>query len=378
MVIGLDASRAWSASGSGIHVYATQVCGGLIADPPAPLRLYWPQRRPPAAAPPLAPGSRWRCIPLPRGWTRLRLRLEVARHPPAVLFVPAYRLPPGRLPRAVVAIQGLEHRLAAAAYPPAERRALDSFVADSLRRASAVVVPSETTRRDLVDLFDADPEQLVCIPHAPRTDLPTLTGEQAAGLRAPLALPAPYLLAVGGQHPRKNLPFLAGVLGAAAAAGCGAGLVCTAVPAARAAALGDAARAAGVAERVRCLPHADRATLAALYQGALAVVIPSLYEGFGLPAVEAMAQGVPVLANDVGAVREVAAGAAWLVPVADRDGWRDAVVQLAADPALRIRLRAEGRRRAAGFSWAASVAAHRRLPQRELALSRAGAGPPRP
>lgn len=365
MVIGVDASRAWGTAGSGINVYATEVLGGLIADPPAPLRLYWPHRRPPAGAPPLPLASGWRCLPLPRAWTRLRLRLEVARHPPTVLFVPAYRLPPGRLPRAVVTIQGVEHRLAPDAYSARERAALDRFVTDSLGRATAVIVPSETTRADLVHHFGAEPGRLTLIPHAARTDLPTLDPAAAAAVRHRLGIDGPYLLAVGGHHRRKNLTFLVEVLGAAAG-GCSARLVCTAVPEPRRRELQVAARAAGLGDRVRCLPHTSPETLAALYAGALAVAIPSLYEGFGLPALEAMAAGAPVLANDTGGVREIALGAALLVPVLDRDGWRDALCRLASDPELRSHLRALGLRRAARYSWTASVAAHRALLRREL------------
>ncbi len=365
MVIGIDASRGWGGAGSGINVYATQVVAGLIADPPAPLRLYWPHRRPPAAAPALAPDCRWRCLPLPRGWTRLRLRVEVARHPPDVLFVPAYRLPPGRLRRAVVAIQGIEHRLAAAAYPPRERAGLEAFVRDSLLRATAVVVPSETTRADLVHHFDADPARLVLIPHAARCDLPSVPAGEAAAIRRRVGALEPFLLVAGGQHRRKNLDFLVEVL-ASARAEFGGRLVCTAIGGDRAREVQRAARAAGLDDQVVLLPPVDVRTLAALYAGALAVAIPSLYEGFGLPALEAMAAGAPVVANDVGGVAEVAAGAALLVPVADRSAWRDALNRLAAEPALREHLRRLGRERAARFSWEASVRAHRALLQREL------------
>jgi len=368
VVIGVDASRAWSASGSGIHVYATRITAGLIADPPAPLRLYWPHRRPPRQAPDLPTGSRWRCLPLPRGWTRLRLRLEVTRHPPDVLFVPAYRLPPGRLGRAVVSIQGIEHRLAAGAYPPRERSRQEAFVIDCLRRASAIIVPSETTRADLVEHLGADPDLLTVIPHAARDDLPDLDEAEATAIRRRLGVRAPFILCVGGQHPRKNARFLVEVL-ADAGPGFPGQLVVTAVNRERQGELMRAARAAGVEDRVLCLGHADPGDLAALYQEALAVAIPSLYEGFGLPALEAMAAGVPVLANEVGGVQEIAAGSALLVPVEDRSGWREALLRLAAEPQLRLHLAQLGRQRAARYSWAASVAAHRDLLLRELARS---------
>ncbi len=369
MVIGIDASRAFVPEPTGIHRYATEVCRGLMATPPADLRLYWPGARPPAGAPPVLAGSTWRCLPLPRGWTAIRLRLELARRPPSLLFVPAYRLPPGRVPPSVVTIHGVEHRLTPESYTPGERRRLERFVRDTLARARAVVTPSETTKADLVHLYGADPGRVHVIVHgADRAATPPPPPE-AARLRGRWlgTDPGPYLLTVGGHSTRKNLPFLIAAVAAARAAGCPAALVCTGVPEAQRALLRTAAQAAGIGDACHLLPYLPPADLEAFYAGALGVAVASRYEGFGLPALDAMARGVPVVGSGVGGVQELAAGAALLPPPDDLDAWRTALCRLAAEPDLRQHLAALGRRRAAPYTWEASVAAHAALLGRELA-----------
>lgn len=367
MAIGIDASRAFGGQPTGIGVYATEVLRGLIADPPAPLRLYLNAAAPPAIAPPLPEGSRWVPIPLPRGWTRLRLALEVRRHPPELLFVPAYRLPPGRLPRSVVTIHGVEHRMAPTAYAGREGASVEDFVRDSLRRASRIISPSETTKADLVNLYDANPQLITVIPHGIAMELGPMPEAEARAERECLGVVGPYLLVVGAHHARKNVPFLVRAFAAAFPDRPEAPrLVVANATGGAAAELGAEARATGLGERLQTLPHLGRRALSALYHGALGAAVPSLYEGFGLPALEAMACGTPLIATATGGVQEVASGAALLVEPSNQEEWVGAMRRLFEDEELRRHLSKLGRTRAEGFSWKRSVAAHRRLLAEEL------------
>ncbi len=373
MAIGIDASRAFSKAPTGIGVYATEICSRLILDPPAPLLLYVNSRRPPELAPNLEGPSRWREIPMTRGWTAVRLRAELWRHPPELLFIPAYRLPGGRLPRSVVTIHGVEHLKAPSAYPGGAGRAVDSFVRDTLARASMVIAPSETTRADLVQLYGADPARVTPIPHGVAPNFRPRSPEEVATAKAAAGIGGDYLLAVGAHHPRKNIPFLIEAFAMAFPGRTDAvSLVVTNASGEVGRQLARVGAMVGLADRLKLLPHLGGERLAALYSGAIAACVPSLYEGFGLPALEAMACGAAVVANDVGGVQEVAAGAALLVSVESKEEWATALSQLASDSRLRGHLVQLGLTRAGRFSWEKSAAQHRSLLWRELRLARAG------
>ncbi|MGH7640826.1 MAG: glycosyltransferase family 4 protein [Candidatus Dormibacteria bacterium] len=374
-MIGVDASRAFLAQPTGIGVYATEVISRLLPQPPAPLRLYLNRRQPPATAPPLAPQSEWRCLPLPRGWTRFRLRRELAAHPVELLWVPAYRLPPGHLPRSVVTVHGVEHRFAPDAYPSAEREQVEDFVQDALSRAARVISPSETTKADLVHLFGADPARITVIPHGVSPVLRPLDAPSCRPELGRLGVRPPYFLVVGAHHRRKNVPFLLERFSEAFPASGGETLpqlVVTNARGAPEAGLSRLGRTLGISDRIRLLGHASGPALAALYSQAVAACIPSLYEGFGLPALEAMTCGAPVLGTAAGGVEEVAQGAALLLAADDRQGWVDGLRRLFREEALRRHLRALGVGRAATFSWGRSARAHAELLERELALTRSG------
>ena len=366
--IGIDASRAFQSEATGIGVYATQVLTRLLPEPPASLRLYLNQKRPPGSAPALAPGSEWRCLPLPRGWTKLRLRWEVQRHPPQLLWIPAYRLPPGRLPRSVVTVHGVEHRFAPNAYPGRRAEAVESFVTDSLARAARLITPSETTKADLVHLYGADPNRITVIPHGIAAELSPVAADRLPDLLEGLGDARPYFLVVGAHHPRKNVPFLLDQFARAFAPGHAPEVrlvVTNANGPVREALLAQAAQL-DLSSRVRLLGHVSGKRLAALYSGAVAACVPSLYEGFGLPALEAMACGTPVLATGVGGVEEVAQGAALLISPGDSEGWVDGLRRLIEEPELRHHLSTLGLSRAARYSWAQSASSHRQLLAEEL------------
>jgi len=371
--IGIDASRAFQSEPTGIGVYATQVISRLLATPPASLRLYLNRSSAPEAAPGLPPGSEWRCMPFPRGWTAFRLRRELQRHPPTLLWVPAYRLPPGRVPRSVVTVHGVEHRFAPVAYPGRDAAAVESFVLDTLRRAARVITPSETTKSDLVHLYHADPQLVTVIPHGIAADLRPIAPDRQEGLLRPLGVRPPYFLVVGAHHPRKNVPFLVTQFARAIVDPRAAEVRLVVTNAAGQ--VGDELQArsaaSGAAGRVTTLGHVSGEQLAALYSGSLAACVPSLYEGFGLPALEAMACGTPVLASDVGGLREIATGAGLLVPADDGGAWVEELRRLVQDPGLRDHLRALGLARAARFSWDLSAREHAELLAAELRLAAA-------
>ncbi len=208
-----------------------------------------------------------------------------------------------------------------------------------LRGARLVLTPSRETAADAIRLAAVDPGRVRVVPWA-APDPVTPEGPPADGR---------YVLVAGAIEPHKNAGL---ALEAIAGAAPGVRLVMAGPWSPRRAARlrGHAARV-GADRRVEWLGLLPAARLAAIRAGALAVLVPSRKEGFGLPVLEAMAAGVPVLATDTPALREVGGDAATYLPVTDPGPWSRAITELAEDPDLRERRAAAGRERAVAFSW---------------------------
>ena len=240
-------------------------------------------------------------------------------------------------------------------FPPAKRLAFRFAHTLVFRAARVIVVPTEATRADVVRFFPRSAQKLAVVPPGSGLDARLGPGEARARRQA-LGLPSRYALYVGTNKPHKNLPaMLAGWALAAREAPdttrggtlVVAGPADTRYPGAAAAAASN-----GIAGGVVDLGYVDDETLAAVYAGSSLFLFPSRSEGFGLPVVEAMAHGVPVICGPAAAVREVAAGAA-LAGDGTPEVIADAVVRLLRDPGERERLRAAGLSRASRFTWAA-------------------------
>jgi glycosyltransferase involved in cell wall biosynthesis len=201
-----------------------------------------------------------------------------------------------------------------------------------VRRARRIVTVSAFSCAELVELAGADPARVEVIPGG--VDARFRPDADPEPARAALGLTRPYVLCVASHSARKNLGALVPVA---------ARLNLEVVVAG-----GHRPQFAAVAglEGLRLLGHVDDALLPGLYAGAEAFALPSLYEGFGLPLLEAMASGTPVVATTAGALPETAGGAARLVD--DPTELPDAIADVLADPEP---LRAKGLERARAFSW---------------------------
>ena len=275
-----------------------------------------------------------------------------ARRDRAQLFhAPHYVCPPVLACPAVVTIHDLIHLR----FPDWRGRPLAPLYARvmlrlAVWRAARVITVSESTRRDLERWLRARPERIRVIPNgvAPHFGPAADPVALQAGL-GKLGLAAPYLLFVGNPMPHKNLPRLLDAF-ARLPAELGALVVAGVRPAARPA-LDRAVETRALRARVTVLAPLPEALMPLLYQGASLLVIPSLWEGFGLPALEAMACGTPVVASDRGALPEVIGDAGVLVDPTNVDALREAMYNLAVHTPLRAALRAAGLVRARAFSW---------------------------
>jgi glycosyltransferase involved in cell wall biosynthesis len=273
----------------------------------------------------------------------------------AILY-PYWPSPPFRrhdAPPAAIFVHDLAFRLRPQEVPWQQRAYMGTILGPALRNAAAVLVPSGATRRDLLDLYNVP-------------GLESKINVIAEGLPSPVAAgPLPeglepgFILAVGTVEPRKNYPRLLaafrqlrGRQGALPFMINGRPGVPQLVIAGRPGwALGDTLQQIGAEPGVRYLGHVDEPTLSALYESASVLAFPSLYEGFGLPLLEAMSRGVPAVVGAAGALPELALGSAITVEPEDVDAIASGLERLLSDAQLRQKLGDEGKRRAADFTW---------------------------
>ena len=225
-----------------------------------------------------------------------------------------------------------------------------SLVPLAVRRSHRVIAVSESTRDDLVRLLGADPARIDVVPHG--AGRAPLAGETPAReLRARLALgDRRVLLCLSAKQPHKNLARLLAAL-ALIAPERRPVAVLAGHPTPYEDELREDARTLGVDDDVRFLGWTSEADVEGLFALAAVLVYPSLYEGFGLPVLEAMARGVPVACSDCSSLPEVAGDAALMFNPADPVAIADAVSRLLGDRDLALGLARRGRLRAAGFSW---------------------------
>jgi len=223
----------------------------------------------------------------------------------------------------------------------------------AIERADALIAVSESTRRDLIERMGAPADRIVVTREAADPGLARVTdAARLAAVRRRYELPERFILFLGAMEPRKNVLRL---IEAFATLRPALRRETVLVVAGAHGWLNDSVRERvgklGLAESVRFPGYIAGDDVAALYSLATVFAYPSMWEGFGLPVLEAMACGTPVLTSDVSALPEVAGDAALLVSPTDVEAIADGLTRLLDDAALRADLAARGLRRAAAFSW---------------------------
>ena len=295
------------------------------------------------------------------GWQQAALPIVRAGSRLDVLHSPSFIAPlAGRRARHVLTIHDMTSFTDPELHEPLRRsRLYRAAIIRSIRLASLVCVPTRAVRDDVLRLVDGlDPGRIRVIHHGVSDRFRPEAEKETPAVRKLLGLPSSYLLSVGTIQPRKNLELLLEAYRRLVVAGSieedlvlagrlGWGFE-------RVMQLGQSPELRG---RVHLLGYVDQQALAALYAGARALVYPSLDEGFGLPPLEAMACGVPVVASSAPALAENFSGAAELVPSRRPQPLADAITRVLCDEQLRERRRREGLARAKRFNWEQSAAA---------------------
>jgi len=232
----------------------------------------------------------------------------------------------------------------------------------ALAAAARVIAPSRYTRARLLDTCDIDPAIVDVVPNGVGPMF--RPGEASAAVLERLGVQRPYVLNVGTLQPRKNLVAALGAFGRVVTDGASHTLVVAGARGWRDEAVVAALREPATRARVHVLGRVSDEDLVELYRGADCLLFPSLYEGFGLPVLEAMACGTPVICADRTSLPEVAGEAGVLVDPEDPAAFATELRELLASPARRQELAAAGIRRARQFTWhraaELTVAAYRR------------------
>lgn len=344
MIVGIDGTPAMRSYPTGTEVYARSIIEALAASREGrTMRMYANA----STAPPwLPPGVEWRGIPFPRVWSHWRLRRALLREPPDVAFIPSHVLPVAMRLRSVVTIHDVGHRREPATYPRAARWYLEMTTRYAARHADRLIAVSRSTAADLTRWYGVPGGRIVVIHSGVDPRMRPQSPARVTEVTGRLGIDGAYFLYVGRSHRRKNLAMLRRAFGEARRRGMEAELVLAGPD-------HDPTSASG---GIRILPYITPEDLPALYAGAVALLLPSRFEGFGFPALEAMRCGTAVIASATGALLETVGTAGVLLSPDDAGAWSQAMLELSGDAGLQRRLIAAGAAHSAGFTWEAAAA----------------------
>jgi glycosyltransferase involved in cell wall biosynthesis len=317
-------------------------------------------------------GPNFRSVREPSPNYSLREQIHVPwvlrRERPDVYHAPHYVLPPAVRCRSVVTIHDCIHLMFPQYLP---NRAAYAYARTSMwaaaRRSDRILTVSEASKRDILSLFNVKPEKIVVVYNAIDEHFSTTPSEEhVARVRERYQLDHKFVLYVGNIKPHKNLVRLIEAFSELRRTHDDLKLLIIGDEISKLPALRRAVHRHKLHKYVRFLGYLKDDTLTVLYRLASVFVFPSLYEGFGLPPLEAMASGTPVVTSNVSSLPEVTGDAAVLVDPYDVDSIGNGIRRILDDPQLADALRIKGLKRAREFSWERSVEKTRRV-YREVA-----------
>ncbi|MCR4256476.1 MAG: glycosyltransferase family 4 protein [Candidatus Uhrbacteria bacterium] len=364
MVIGIEASRANRPVKTGVEWYAWHVIRHMKALPEA-TKHEWLLYTNDALTSGLETGpENWKekrlAWPPKYLWTQARLTWEMMKRAPDVLFVPAHILPRISPKKSVVTVHDVGFKRFPEAYKKIQVAYHDISTRDIVERGARIITVSEFCKREIVELYGADPDTIFVTPlgidHArfvPQSD------ERIARVKQKYGIKGRYVLFVGRIDKKKNLVTLVRAFEQIAEAQADLELVLAGTfsgPAGLSTTgadeLRNRIRNSAFADRIKLLGYLDETDKPALLSGASAYTQPSIYEGFGLPPLEAMACGTPAICADSTCLPEVVGeGNALFFDPLDADALASGMARLLSSSELRESLIAKGLERAKQYDW---------------------------
>ena len=284
--------------------------------------------------------------------------LDVWRARPDLFHAPHYVLPPLTPGKTVVTIHDCIH-LRFPQYLPNRAAHLYArvFLSNAVTKAARIITVSEASKRDIIELLHAPAGKVEVVYNGFDERLTSPSAEDEARVRNRFQLDAPFVLYAGNIKPHKNVDRLIEAFARLRLRGMdNVKLLIIGDDISKFSNLRRLVHRHQLHQHVRFLGFVSTDTLAALYQLAQVFVFPSLYEGFGLPPLEAMANGTPVITSNVSSLPEVVDDAALLIDPLDAGSIADAMYRVLNEPDLRAELVRRGRERVKAFTWERSVA----------------------
>jgi glycosyltransferase involved in cell wall biosynthesis len=347
--IAIDGSAISRSVRTGTETYASEIVAHLctIAEP-GELCVFLNE-------PPTDRGSQFTSqsvqhVPMPRLWTHGRLALELTKQTFKALFVPAHVIPV-RHPRSVVTIHDVAFRKHPNAFGVRERAVLDVATRWNVKSAEVVIAVSRRTKADIVEEYGVDPERIVVIHHGVGKVFRPASAHLIEECRAQMRLDRRYLLSVGTRHPRKNHRALLEAFALVVSDLPDIDLVLAGPPGPADDAIHDGVKSLNLAGRVHMLGYVSSDVLPLLMAGAIALVLPSTYEGFGIPAIEAMACGTPVAIANSGGLPEVCGTAGLRFDPTNVESIAEAIHKASTDSQWREHASAVGLQWVERFRW---------------------------
>lgn len=346
-LIGIDASRAVRSNRTGTENYSWYLIKALAEiDKVNRYRLYTPYL--PKEEFGTFSNFEWRVLPAKRLWSQVQLAKEVRQNPPDVLFVPSHVVPLFSNIKSVVTIHDLAYKYYPNSYSSFERRYLNFSTGVSVSKSTKVLTPSESTKRDLLKEYKVSQDKVIVTPLGYNEEVynPSVDYEEPP-------VEAPYIFYVGRIEDKKNLVLLIEAFGLLAKEMKSVLLVLAGKP---------GFGYEKIQSKIAALPETIRKRIiqpgyfplydsARYLKHARVFAFPSYYEGFGMPILEAMAIGTPVICSNTSSLPEVAGDAAVRLEPSNPLAWAAAMSRVIHQPNYAAELRQKGFIQVKKFSW---------------------------
>ncbi len=273
-----------------------------------------------------------------------------------ILHEPHYTLPIGLKGRSVVTIHDLIHLKMPQFFSPAQRIYARTVIGHAVRHAGAVIVDSQKTKDDILDTFNVKEQDIEVVHLGIRPIFRKLEDYSLVErFQAAAGLKRPYVLYVGNVKPHKNIPTLLSAFAQIRTQRDDLELVFVGGSCKEERSLSEQAQRLGIMGAIRDLQHLSDEELICAYNGAEVLVLPSLYEGFGYPPLEAMACGTPTVVSTGGSLPEIVGTASLIVDPSRPEELAEAILSVVRDPEMKRDLIAKGKINVQRFSWRATA-----------------------